>query len=76
MHWIEVPAEDGRGNRKALRFATTERGIKVLAPAADVTHVVGVHVKALVELVNRLGGEAADVSEATAGHLRTGEGKE
>lgn len=53
-NWIEVRAEDGRGNRTTLRLARTQRGIKILAPAATVTHVIGEDFHTLAEQLREL----------------------
>lgn len=53
-NWIEVRAEDGRGNRTTLRLARTQRGIKILAPAATVMHVVGEDIDILAERLRAL----------------------
>ncbi|QUH05020.1 hypothetical protein HUO13_33360 [Saccharopolyspora erythraea] len=58
--WIEIAAEDHRRNRVTLRLARTPRGIKLLAPPANITHVVGNHVEALSELLAALASGSDD----------------
>lgn len=60
QNWIEIVAEDRRRNRVTLRLARTPRGIKLLAPPADITHVVGDQVEALSELLAALASESDD----------------